>query len=138
MLSSLADSSSDSATAGRQSNLDAHIRSRIAAEIDKLKADEESVQRELAAALKRENAEREGDKPSLSAPALQEQLDSVRRKIERNRQRRDGIEQRIAPTRDAVVACYRANPTRTLDCWREVDAFTAAVAGLQQEFAGAR
>ncbi|KAI9353250.1 hypothetical protein DFJ73DRAFT_332982 [Zopfochytrium polystomum] len=38
---------------------------------------------------------------------------------------------------EAVVSCYRNNPSRTLDCWREVEDLKQAVLSAQRGFVNA-
>lgn len=64
-----------------------------------------------------------------SAHALQKELDSVKEKIQRHNTSRKAVEDTpgVKEARDAVVKCYRDQPKRTLDCYREVKSFTDAV-----------
>jgi altered-inheritance-of-mitochondria protein 13 len=35
---------------------------------------------------------------------------------------------------DRVIACFRDNPQRPLDCWREVEEFKSTLKQVQREF----
>jgi len=137
-------------TPGRQTTLDAHIRSRIQADLQHLREQEEHVRQEIEIALEKENLEREksmagevpesdGDESTLgsvkSSAALMGDLEELRSKVDRfhSRQGLEGIHT-VKEKGEAMVSCYRSHPTTTLDCWREVCEFNASVAQAEQEY----
>ncbi|KAF5372915.1 hypothetical protein D9758_001763 [Tetrapyrgos nigripes] len=139
-------SSSSAPTPERQATIDVHIRSKIQNEVKQLRKEEEEVQKAIQAALEKENLDREkamaGDAVSgeagagtvKSSAALFGDLEEIRSKIERFQARKDlssfpGIKQ----SQEALLSCYKAHPTTTLDCWKEVTKFKATVAQLEQE-----
>jgi altered-inheritance-of-mitochondria protein 13 len=137
-------------TPDRQTTLDAHIRSRIQADLQHLREQEEHVQHEIEIALEKENLEREKsmagevsapneDESTLarvkSSAALMGDLEEIRNKVDRfhSRQEFEGI-RTVKEKGEAVVSCYRSHPTTTLDCWREVNEFKASVVHAEQEY----
>ncbi|KAG2066132.1 hypothetical protein BDR04DRAFT_1107248 [Suillus decipiens] len=130
----------------RQSTLDAHVRARIQAELQHLRAEEESVQKEIELALERENIDREmssaGGEPSdevaegdvKNSMTLMGDLEEIRTKVDRFQARRRLSDYpAVKDSGEAVVLCYRQNPTAPLDCWREVREFNASVAQAESQ-----
>ncbi|KXN87725.1 hypothetical protein AN958_08201 [Leucoagaricus sp. SymC.cos] len=131
----------------RQTILDAHIRARIQDELEHLRREEEQVQK-IERALEKENLDKEramtgdasegdgsGTGDVKSSTALQGDLGEIREKINKYQTRKELTEYPEVKTYgDAVVECYSKNPTRTLDCWKEVDRFKTSVAKLEQEY----
>lgn len=113
-------------SAHRQGTLDAHVRERIAAELERLQAEEQTVREQIEQALERENLDREtalakkggedgevaaveGEEKNLaSSVALQAELEEVQRKAERFHQRRQLDEYpEVKVAREAVIQCYQ-------------------------------
>ncbi|KAG1832756.1 hypothetical protein EV424DRAFT_1091873 [Suillus variegatus] len=126
----------------RQSTLDAHVRARIQAELQHLRAEEESVQREIELALERENIDREkssvGEEVAegdvKNSMTLMGDLEEIRTKVDRFQTRRQLSDYpAVKESGEAVVLCYRQNPTAPLDCWREVREFNASVAQAESQ-----
>jgi len=101
------------------------------------------VRQEIESALEKENLDREtGTTESAdgaeagripSSAELMGDMEEIRSKVDRYQARRDLSEHsEIKLTGEAVVSCYRANPTTPLDCWREVTQFKASVAAVEQ------
>jgi len=145
----------------RQGTLDAHIRARIAAELERLQAEGHSVREQIEAALERENLDREtalatSDSDSevaiaedsrdgggevvvkknlASSVALQAELEEVQRKVERFQKRRQLDEYpEVRDARDAVLQCYESNASRPLDCVNSVEQFKQSVSQLERAF----
>jgi altered-inheritance-of-mitochondria protein 13 len=105
----------------RRANLDAHIRSRIQAELEYLRNEEEHVRQEIESALERENLSRErvmaGDVLDdntdaagavRSSVALLGDLDQIRPKIDRFHARKKLEEfSKVETTNGAVISCYK-------------------------------
>lgn len=105
----------------RQSTLDAHIRSRIRAEIDHLRREEEEVQHEIEVALEKENLDRarsmvgeasqESDDASgtvKNSAALLGDLEEIRTKVDKYHAKKELAEfPTVKAGGEAVVACYR-------------------------------
>lgn len=127
--------SSPETSAHRQGTLDAHIQARIAAELERLRAEEQTVREQIEAALERENLDREtalatdsesegdpeatteggeggeggGNRNLASSVALQAELEEVQRKVERFQKRRQLDEYPdVRDARDAVLQCYQS------------------------------
>jgi len=156
VVNHLADSSASPETSPeRQSTLDAHIRSRIQAELSRLRSEEEEVKREIERVLERENIERErktdaqdAESPggaassdardsteTLSGPTLLGDLEEVRQKVEAYRTRQ-GITDHssMKDTVGLLQNCFRDNNSTPLECWREVSEFKKAVAHVEQNY----
>ena len=114
---------SSETTPGRQTTLDAHIRSRIQADLQHLREQEEHVRHEIEIALEKENLEREKsmagevsggdvDENTLgsvkSSAVLIGDLEEIRSKVDRfhSRQEFEGI-RTVKGKSEAVVSCYR-------------------------------
>ena len=108
-------------SADRQETLDAHIRARIQAELERLLAEEEQVRNQIEAALEKENldketsiSERSGDENSevlesvSSSTVLQGDLEGIQKKVERFHARRslDGYPD-VKAAQTTVMECYK-------------------------------
>jgi len=140
LVDTLADNAaSPSPSPARQNSIDAHIRARIQAELEHLRAEEQAVRAQIQAALEKENLDREramaGDPDSVkTSPALLADLEEVRAKVDRFHARRDLSEYpALRENSEALVACYKNNTTTPLDCWQQVDKFKASVAEIENE-----
>ena len=109
-------------SAARQSTLDAQIRSRIDAELQHLRQEEDAVRLEIEAALEKENLDRERAMAGAescaeadaavgsvrSSAALMGDLEELRQKVERFQTRRALSEfPEVQATTEAVVNCYK-------------------------------
>lgn len=146
----------------RHAILDQNVRAKISAEAARLHGRNNSnsgegegegvdiVQREIEAALERENLDRErgtaGDADAeveggaahgdiKNSTVLLGDLEEIRQKVERYRERASLTDHlNVKQAREAVASCYQANPTTTLNCWSEVAAFRSAVGELEQKY----
>ncbi|KAH8117146.1 hypothetical protein DFH11DRAFT_1573347 [Phellopilus nigrolimitatus] len=136
----------------RQSCLDVQIQSRIHAELSRLRQEEEEVRREIELTLEKENLDHEvkasdrggvkdGETDScdsqkvLNSTVLLGDLEEVRQRVERLRTKQEAATQDPAlRTAQAVYSCYKSNSSLPLDCWREVGAFKASVAQMEQDY----
>lgn len=135
----------------RQSTLDGHVRARIQSELARLREEEEEVRQQIELALEKENLDRERDMAGdvsttseadsgaigdvKSGEVLLGDLEEVRTKVERFQTRQQLVELPELKTKgEAVVSCYRSHPSTSLDCWREVSEFRAAVSQVEQQY----
>jgi len=129
----------------RQSTLDSHIRSRIQAELARLREEEKDVREQIEIALEKENLDREramaGEEDSeavgslKSSASLMGDLDEVQKKVERYHAKRDLADYpKVKEQSESLVSCYRSNPETPLNCWKEVSLFKAAVASEEQKY----
>jgi MICOS complex subunit MIC19 len=145
----------------RQTTLDSHIQSRIQAEIQHLRQEGDAVRKEIEHALEKENLDREkamagetseeaGSGAVKSSAALMGDLEEIQKKVDRFQTRWDlGDLPTVKASGAAVISCYRcisfqcplnhitylslrSNPQKALDCWREVNAFRASIANVEQ------
>ncbi|THH20931.1 hypothetical protein EW146_g492 [Bondarzewia mesenterica] len=133
----------------RQSTLDGHVRARIEIELSRLREEEDQVRQQIELALEKENMDREremaGDASAAadadtdtigdvkSSHTLLGDLEEVRSKIERYQTRQQLVEMpELKAKGEAVVSCYKSNPSTTLDCWHEVSEFRSAVSQVEQ------
>jgi len=115
-----------------------------------LKEEEEDVRHEIELALERENLDRErsmaGEASTAeegeaatggvrSSAVLLEDLEEVREKVDRFKVKQELVEHpELKVKSEAVVECYRSNPTTTLNCWKEVAEFHSAVNQVEQKY----
>jgi altered-inheritance-of-mitochondria protein 13 len=145
LINHLSDRLEDSSPSSeRQSTLDAHVRSRIQSELTRLQEQEDLVRQEIETALEKENLDREkslakveGEEEGsvVSAEVLRNDLEEVKKKVDRFHERRQlndfpGLQEK----QEAVVECYAANPSRPLDCWEAVANFKETVAQIEKDF----
>ncbi|KAF8124009.1 hypothetical protein EV363DRAFT_1318988 [Boletus edulis] len=127
----------------RQFGVDSRIQERIQHELTALRAEEETVQLEIYRALEKENLDREmgmvedgsthgGLKTGV---ALIGDLEEIREKVARFHARRqlDAFPS-VKETGEAIASCYKMNVTTTLECWREVARFKAAVVDAETRY----
>jgi altered-inheritance-of-mitochondria protein 13 len=114
---------SSDASPERQSALDAQVRSRIQAELEQLRQEEENVRREIALALEKENLDREiasadspgtlhGDVPydhdKRNSAVILRDIEDIQSKIDKYRGRQaSDITQDVKTSGQAVETCYR-------------------------------
>ncbi|KAI0693884.1 hypothetical protein BC835DRAFT_1047823 [Cytidiella melzeri] len=129
----------------RQSTIDAQIRSRIQAELEHLRQQEEEVKEAIERALEKENLDREtamaGQEEGSEAGSVRNSavllgdLEELRTKVERFHSRQALSEfPEVQAASEAVVSCYKSHPSTTLECWREVNQFKNAVTQVEQHY----
>ncbi|EIN07596.1 hypothetical protein PUNSTDRAFT_135118 [Punctularia strigosozonata HHB-11173 SS5] len=131
----------------RQATLDEQVRSRIQSELTRLREEEENIRRQIELALEKENLDRERNMAGgendgsvdgsagnvKSSAALMGDLNELQSKVDRFHAKRDlTAYPAVKESGDAVVSCYRSNPTTPLNCWREVAQFKASVAEVEK------
>ena len=131
--------------------LDAHVRARIQAEMDKLREEEQDVLRQIATALEKENIDREKALQGADSASLRHDLDQVQARIKAFEGRKQLATQfpEVQHARDALVACYKSactrssrslpkptlcrnNLTTSLNCYQEVEDFKVAVSKVEK------
>ncbi|KAI3625160.1 hypothetical protein CBS9595_000521 [Malassezia furfur] len=132
------DASAPAPDAKRQEVIDSSIQEKIHAELSKLRKQEQDMQKKIELALEKENIERQG-KPwfgkdkGQSSELLQQELNRVKEQIEKFNKRSIDSFPALKKAREDIIQCYRNDTKRTLDCWREVDAFKKAIADAEKE-----
>ncbi|KAJ8483336.1 hypothetical protein ONZ45_g14638 [Pleurotus djamor] len=102
----------------RQATLDDHVRSRIQAELQHLRAEEEAVRLEIEKALERENLDKEkamagdvdeeGSGSVKSSISLLGDLEEIQEKVQRTKQKQNQEHVEAAQlSAQAVVSCYQ-------------------------------
>lgn len=124
--------SSPHAPAPPTSTTDDIVRRRLAAESAHLRSQEAEILHSISAALEKENLDRE--KPGMSAQVLGRDIDEIREKVERMKEKRNNEGEGVRLARQGVEQCYLTHGDKPLDCWRQVEAFKAEVAKLEQAF----
>ncbi|KAH8916629.1 hypothetical protein BT69DRAFT_757787 [Atractiella rhizophila] len=127
-------SPSTTPTQSRQEVLDSHIRSKIAREVENLRAEEDEIAAKISAELEKENLDKEVEDGITSSVLLEGDLEEVRRKVERLKEERN-LETSwpsVWKARQEVVECYKTNPDRTLDCASRVGQFKEAVQKVER------
>ncbi|CAE6503629.1 unnamed protein product [Rhizoctonia solani] len=123
----------------RQQALDAVVKQRIQSEMKRLQDAEALVQADIEAALERENLDREKQVAEADSVGSSEEL---RNELEEVQKRADRFKSRLAlehapevkESHAKLLACYRNNSDRPLDCWEEVQHFKEAVSKLEKDF----
>jgi len=142
LLNHLSDSlSSPTPTPARQETLDSHIRQRIQTELQRLQAEEQEVRAEIERVLEKENLDKEvagaEEGKEVHSEILSRDMEELKKKVEKfegaRAMRGEGREE-VKAKQEAVVSCYKSNPSRPLDCWREVGDFKESVAKLEQHY----
>jgi altered-inheritance-of-mitochondria protein 13 len=123
VVNHLADNSlSPETSPERQTTLDSHVRARIQAELEHLRAEEENVQKQIELALEKENIDREissaGGESETSEEAAQGDvknstmllgdLEEIRSRVDRFQARRQLSDYpAVKESGEAVVLCYK-------------------------------
>ncbi|KAL4069207.1 hypothetical protein J3A83DRAFT_3501245 [Scleroderma citrinum] len=129
-------------TPERQHSLDNHIRSRIQAELQSLRAQEENVQQEIQRALEKENLDRESDvgngtplDEAKNSTTLIGNLEEIKAKVDRYQTRRQLTDfPFVKEAGEEVVSCYMSNKSTPLECWKQVTRFKLAVAEAEAKY----
>lgn len=100
---------SPTVTPERQANLDAHVRSRIQAEMAKLREQEQDVLAQIATALEKENIDREKALDGADSASLRHDLDQMHARVKafEGRKRLPTEFPEVQQSRDALIACYK-------------------------------
>ncbi|WVQ90889.1 hypothetical protein IAS59_004675 [Cryptococcus gattii] len=114
------------------SSTDDIVRRRLAAESAHLRSQEAEILHSISAALEKENLDRE--RPGMSSHVLGRDIDEIREKVERMREKKNNESEGVRLARQGVEQCYLTHGDKPLDCWKQVEAFKAEVAKLEQAF----
>ncbi|SPO25801.1 uncharacterized protein UTRI_03166 [Ustilago trichophora] len=129
----------DGPDASRQATLDTSIQQKIKSELDRLRKEEADVRAEIERAIEKENLAREskykGQSEGKNSNVLRQELDQLRSKIDKyNKQKDVSNYAGVKEAQEALVKCYKSQPERTLDCWKEAEEFKKAVANAEKQF----
>jgi len=129
----------DGPDASRQVKLDTSIQQKIKSELERLRKEEADVRAEIEKAIEKENLAREskykGASEGKNSNVLRQELDQLRSKIDKyNRQKDISNYAGVKEAQEALVKCYKSQPDRTLDCWKEAEEFKKAVANAERQF----
>lgn len=94
---------------------------------------------EIERAIEKENLAKEskykGQSEGKNSNVLRQELDQLRSKIDRyNRQKDVSNYAGVKEAQEKLVQCYKSQPDRTLDCWKEAEEFKKAVADAEKKF----
>ncbi|EST05518.1 Protein of unknown function DUF1690 [Kalmanozyma brasiliensis GHG001] len=125
--------------ATRQAKLDTSIQAKIKSELDRLRKEEAEVRNEIQKAIEKENLAREskytGASEGKNSNVLRQELEGLRSKIDKyNKQKDVSNYTGVKEAQEELVKCYKNNPERTLDCWKQAEAFKKAVEGAEKQF----
>lgn len=102
----------------------------------RLKSEEAEIISQVEAALEKENLDRELSSASegkeTSSVVLERDVEEITRKVERHREKREGLDGQMKESREALESCYKRNEGHPLDCWREVADFKLAAEGIEK------
>lgn len=139
LLNSLESDKVPGPDAARQATLDTSIQQKIKSELDRLRKEENQVRSEIEKAIEKENLAKEtkyqGASEGKNSNVLRQELEGLRQKIDKYNKHRDSTSYTgVKEAQDALVQCYKSNPDRTLDCWKEAQDFKSAVAEAEKQF----
>ncbi|SNX84390.1 uncharacterized protein MEPE_03099 [Melanopsichium pennsylvanicum] len=125
--------------ASRQATLDTSIQQKIKSELERLRKEEAEVRSEIEKAIEKENLAKEskykGQSEGKNSNVLRQELDQLRSKIDKyNKQKDISNYAGVKDAQEALVKCYKSQPDRTLDCWKEAEDFKKAVAEAEKKF----
>ena len=139
-------------------NLEAQVQTRLAAELEKIKAAEQKRLSDITAQLSSSEASASSSSPSsssssspststdtssspqssskqeLSTPKVSQEIAVLRQKLDSRKKVTEKLDEAIVSAQQDVVRCLREKQTRPLDCWSEVERFKAEVARLERKF----
>jgi altered-inheritance-of-mitochondria protein 13 len=115
-LTQLTSSSSESSSSSSSNHHDPVILSRLQAEVQKLRSEEQQILSSISSALEKENLDKstgkDGEKKSLNSVVLSRDLEVVREKVERMMGKRAGAlgqkgeSSEVEEGRKGLVQCY--------------------------------
>ncbi|KAJ9479119.1 hypothetical protein PHBOTO_002587 [Pseudozyma hubeiensis] len=125
--------------ASRQATLDTSIQAKIKSELDRLRKEEADVRSEIEKAIEKENLAKEskyrGASEGKNSNVLRQELEQLRGKIDKyNKQKDISNYAGVKEAQEKLVQCYKSQPERTLDCWKEAEEFKKAVANAEKKF----
>ena len=116
----------------RQQALEFEIQTRVAAELQRLQAQEAKSLKEQQAKLSATAPTDEQDQQNKpSRQTVSKEVEALKAKLEERRKVRD-LPDSLEAARGEVVRCLRENDRRPLDCWREVEQFKEEVRRLEK------
>ncbi|KAJ3365263.1 hypothetical protein GGF32_009768 [Allomyces javanicus] len=98
---------------------------------------EERVAQRVAAELERRIATegvRKDNREQLSSQVALREAEDMLQRLGRISLPTPEANPACLAAQEQVIACFKANPTRPLDCWQEVEAFKASLKVVQKEF----
>lgn len=125
----------------RAKTLELHIQARVAEELKRLQAREESTLASLLEADTTPSSDNSGTSESAAGDALRtlgreavsRDVAKLREKLEKRRKVKEinEIDAAVESAREDVIKCLRGNDRRPLDCWKEVEVFKEGVRKLE-------
>ncbi|KAG0169167.1 hypothetical protein DFQ28_003940 [Apophysomyces sp. BC1034] len=122
-------SSSESSNA-RPEEVEHIVRQRVAEELQRAQEQQEEINKQIYGDIAKRNIDNDHNSVAMGAD-----IDNMIQRIQRSSAKE--IPAEIAERQEAVVACYRKNESRPLDCWEEVEQFKESVAKAQKKFIAA-
>ncbi|KNE63852.1 hypothetical protein AMAG_08916 [Allomyces macrogynus ATCC 38327] len=98
---------------------------------------EERVAQRVAAELERRIATegvRKDNREQLSSQVALREAEDMLQRLGRISLPTPEANPACLAAQEQVIACFKANPTRPLDCWQEVEAFKSSLKVVQKEF----
>ncbi|KAL2180790.1 uncharacterized protein P884DRAFT_326829 [Thermothelomyces heterothallicus CBS 202.75] len=123
----------------RLQSLELHIQERVAAELrrlreqeaESLRAAQQKLSAEPAAADQAQGSEQQRQLGGPSRHEVAKAIQDLRAKLEERKKVRQ-LPETVESAKNDVVRCLRENDRRPLDCWREVEAFKEEVRKLEK------
>lgn len=121
----------------KAATVEEHIQERVEAELQRIRNREEQVRRDVEAELSRRNVETEkrADDP-LNAVAMEQDIAALQKRFDQKMVKStSAADSKMAmAAKEDLLACLKANGTKSLDCWSEVEEFKRRVTHLQQQY----
>ncbi|KAI8884521.1 hypothetical protein K501DRAFT_217363 [Backusella circina FSU 941] len=106
--------------------IEALVNQRVAEELQKVKSTESEMGEKLYL------VDQQTENNALES---QQDIETMIGRIKRSSAKE--LPKEVQERQDAVIACYNNNPNRSLDCWKDVANFKAAVLEEQKKFVSA-
>ncbi|KAK1826681.1 putative DUF1690 domain-protein [Podospora conica] len=114
----------------RQSAAELAIQKRVAAELQKLHAQEsEALKKTVSEVLSQ--VPKDAPKEQHTSHTVSKEIEALRAKLQERRQVRE-LPDSVEAARNEVVRCLRENDRRPLDCYKEVENFKEQVRRVEQ------
>ncbi|KAH8829710.1 hypothetical protein DL96DRAFT_1599254 [Flagelloscypha sp. PMI_526] len=137
LIDSLANQLADPHTSPeRQSALDQSVRDSIQAQLDTLRRSEAEIRLQLAAALEKENLDREkAADGSVNSHLVLGDIDDLRSKIDKYKERKSLSHlPQVKTDAEELTKCFQTNPDTILNCWEQVNKFKTSSKRAQQDY----
>ncbi|KAI9274441.1 hypothetical protein BDA99DRAFT_601625 [Phascolomyces articulosus] len=114
----------------RSEDVEEQVRKRVAEELERVKSQQGDLEQKSYSELAKSNIEKDHNSVAIGTD-----IENMIQRIQRTSPKE--IPAEIVERQEAVVACYKKNASRPLDCWEEVEQFKETVSKAQKRFVAA-